>query len=424
MNNFWSKLFGSVLAILPFALIAGIFDYRFHNYFWPKLNWFRLFKTEPMFDFASIFASFTVVFIIAYLLMMIFDEKRRSKLHWHWSFTVVALVFFGGTLATFSYEKIDPVIKSFPVQFFTNYASPVAIFTVLFFTLGDKKFKDLFERWFLVAFGILGASIILEFFGDFFPGENRDFLGRLIWPYIDPFFDLKAESANWVAFLFGPIALLSMLRHKEKWPILVGIISIFVVLLSKSYTSIVILSTLIFYYVFWQLKRHLRKWVVVTAMVVSVILIGFQYDTPKFKILIGNYDYSKANSIERRIQIYKVTWVAFKKNWLYGIGPGNYQNYFKGAMGAVLEDPIPEEEVPPHPHNLAMNFWSDLGIFGLLAILIVYLITGWNVLVKRTPYFFILAYPLGHGLIDTPYGLEEVSVIFWILMALTVNSDD
>lgn len=421
MKKTIEKILEILLYGLPLALIAGILDYRFHNYFWQDSNWFRLFTGGAMFDFASIFESYLGLFIIVYLFLIVFVKSRRPRIKWNWSFLAVILLGFGMVLAFSHYQGVEPVIKSFPAQIFTNYLGPIAIFLVLFDVLQDKRWRAGFERSLLISFGIFGAVIIFEYFSDALPGANRDYLNRLVWPYIDPFFDLKAESANWLAFLFGPIALLSMIKIKEKWPVAVGIIALAVVLASKSYTSIVILGVLIFWYLLWQTRKNWRKWVVLGTLLLGLLIVATQYNTPKFQILIGKYDHGKETSIERRSEIYQVTAELFKENWLVGLGPGNYQNVFRSKMSEVLETAIPEEEVPPHPHNLIMNLWSDLGIFGLLAMLFVYMMTGWKVLWRRLPYFILLAYPLGHGLLDTPYGMEEVSVLFWILMAMAAS---
>ena len=64
------KIFEVLLYGLPLALIAGILDYRFHNYFWPNTEWFRLFSGGAMFDFSSILQIYLLVLGLIYLLMI------------------------------------------------------------------------------------------------------------------------------------------------------------------------------------------------------------------------------------------------------------------------------------------------------------------------------------------------------------------
>lgn len=419
------KIFSVLLWLLPVSMVAGILDYRFHNYYWPGLNFFRVFPTKYMFDFSSVSEFFLLIVLIGYILLMIFSPEDRPKARWSWTFVPIILMAFGIVMAYSHFYGLDPRIKSFEDQVLTNYIGPILAFLMLFFLFrGNPDWREKLEKSFLVTFTVFGGVILWEFFTDFLPGENVDWMGRLVWPYIDPFIGMKAESANWLGFLFGPILLLGVVRFlkNRNWIyILPVLVCAAVILLSKSYTSILVVSGLVFIHLFFKFGRQTKKWVALGGLVGILLLVATQYNTPKFQILIGQYDYSKPNSIERRIQIYKVNAEAFIDEWLVGIGPGNYQNYFRQNMYQTLDAPIPEDELPPHPHNIALQFWSDLGIFGLAAILMMYLVTLWGVLAPSASYYLVFAYPLAHGLIDTPYGMEEASMMFWIALALAVT---
>jgi len=126
------------------------------------------------------------------------------------------------------------------------------------------------------------------------------------------------------------------------------------------------------------------------------------------------------------VQIYELSYRAFEDYPLAGIGPGNYQGFFRdnvaGYLGEAGES-FPQIEVPPHPHNLIINFWSDLGVFGLMAIALIYFIVGYRVFIQREPnlVLLVLIYLLVHGLLDLPYGTSENSALFWITMALVTR---
>jgi len=200
------------------------------------------------------------------------------------------------------------------------------------------------------------------------------------------------------------------------------LVSLAVLVLTKSYTGIGVVFLIIFILALVSVPKKLRKYLVLGFVVVASVLVASQYHTQKFQILLGNYN--KENSIQRREQIYTFNYEAFKKNWLTGIGPGNYQSFFKQNMEEYIGTTIPEEEVPPHPHNLVTHFWSDLGIFGLLAMLSLYIGTFYELVVKRKNalFFLIPLYFLGHGLLDLPYGLEENSILFWVFFAIAFAS--
>jgi O-antigen ligase len=134
-------------------------------------------------------------------------------------------------------------------------------------------------------------------------------------------------------------------------------------------------------------------------------------------IILGPQGSGKGTQAELLAE--KFNFEAFKKHPFIGIGPGNYQTFFTNNMDEYLgEEKLPENHIPPHPHNLITHFWSDLGIFGLVSILGVYSFCLSGLIFRReNEYFLILAYFLGHGLLDLPYGMEEGAVLFWLFLA-------
>ena len=403
---------------LPTFLILGIFDYRFNNYFWQQFNQIRPFQ-EAMFDFFSIFSLFTIVFSIFSFLMIL--TKRKIKLNpkiISISLFIAPLI-LALILSYFTHQPIEPIIKSLNAQLINNFILPILLFVSLLINFHhNKSLFQLFQKSILINFSLFAILILSQFFFQLFPGQHIDYLGRLVWPYIDPFFDLKAESANWLGFLFGPVSLLALLNYKQKWPILTLILSLTIILLSQSYTSIIILIALFFLYFFLQASSKTKIYIILTTFLLSSIILISQYNTPKFQILIDQYDHGKPNSIYRRSQIYQVSWHLIKQNPIHGLGAGNYQNLFHLKMLEVLPEAIPNDEVPPHPHNLLLHFYNEIGIFGFLWLLMTYALVSQQILYKKHLYFLTVAYTLGHGLRDTPFSLQENSSIIFIMLAI------
>lgn len=421
------KVLNFLIYLVPVFLIAGIFDYRFHDYFWPDLNFFRIIPSSRMFDFFSIFDAFLLFVFAGYLI----SPRVEKKVKWI-DFTVLFLI-IGLILSKVFYTQIEPSIKSYWFQVYLNYVNPILLFFVLMFSLKDAKVFRNFSNILMIVFSLFGLVILFEYFTGLMPGETKDFLMRLAWPYIDPFFGLKAESANWLSYLFGPMAifgsvnLVQKIKEKKKvfsylLEIFCILISILILVLTKSYTGIGVTFLIISLLVFINIPKKAKKYFALCFALLIAIFIATQYNTTKFQILLGNYN--KENSIQRREQIYTFNYEAFKENWLTGIGPGNYQSFFKENMEEYIGTAIPEEEIPPHPHNLVTHFWSDLGIFGLLAALSLYIGTFYELIVKRKKvlYFLIPLYFLAHGMLDLPYGLEENSILFWVFLAIATAS--
>ncbi|MFH1509202.1 MAG: O-antigen ligase family protein [bacterium] len=85
-------------------------------------------------------------------------------------------------------------------------------------------------------------------------------------------------------------------------------------------------------------------------------------------------------------------------------------------------------EILVYPHNLILNFWTELGLFGLLSYLLIlekfFLPKGKKFLatLNSSPLLIGLAAAalaiIVQGLVDVPYFKNDLAVLFWILLAL------
>ena len=411
MSSFLKKMQGYMLYLLPVFLVLAIIDYRFHSYFWPRFNVLGFIGVGNFFDFVSIFT----VFLILFLSVSFLNRFKPNK------FLLFALgaVLIGGLVSVFANDLYEPILRLPGLYLIQVYFLPILLCIVLVnkFEVEDSKLK--FEYILVCCFAVLALFTVIQYFLNIMPGSSQDFMGRAVWPYIDPFSEMKPESANWLSFIYAPLALLGLLRVKKGkiWMMLPTLVLLVALLLSESYGGILTLLMLSFVYLFFNVSKKSRLGLIALGLLSVIVLVLTQYSTPKFQALIGNYH--MPNSLERREQIYQFNWQSLGDDFLTGVGPGNYQSNFRENQSNYLSETIPELELPPHPHNLIFNFWSDLGLFGLILAIGIYLLVAAN-LIKGNWSFLLIAYPLVHGLIDTPYILEEVTMMFWILLALSI----
>ncbi|MDP2671543.1 MAG: O-antigen ligase family protein [bacterium] len=79
-----------------------------------------------------------------------------------------------------------------------------------------------------------------------------------------------------------------------------------------------------------------------------------------------------------------------------------------------------------YPHNIFLNFWTQIGLVGLLAFLWVTLLLVFELLRYREGVFlriflcasFVVIYT--HGLVDVPFFKNDLSAQFWLLLAFGV----
>lgn len=164
-------------------------------------------------------------------------------------------------------------------------------------------------------------------------------------------------------------------------------------------------------------------WLLVTLLI--LLLIAFtQTNSTKFQDLI-NLD--ERSSFTSRIMIWQSSLKILGDNFIFGIGPGNFQNKYleyQKNFSPYLEWAVPQ------PHNLYLAFWLQSGVLGLAGFL--FLITTWikklimaarkqkNGINASTSAVLlgIVFYILIHGLVDTPYWKNDLATIFWIIIAL------
>lgn len=89
-------------------------------------------------------------------------------------------------------------------------------------------------------------------------------------------------------------------------------------------------------------------------------------------------------------------------------------------------------EIFQYPHNILLNFWSELGFAGLIAFLLLvgrYVQSLWESL-RRVParkhwiamLIASMITLLVHGLVDVPYFKNDLALLFWLILALASST--
>jgi len=169
---------------------------------------------------------------------------------------------------------------------------------------------------------------------------------------------------------------------------------------------------------------------------------------------IRNYSFEKFTLSDRSGQIrqqqWKETWTMLKDDHqILGAGLANYQTAVKPyhAEGIWIKDKndpqwlekirTSEEfriknwqptEIYLYPHNILLNFWSEIGLFGAGIFLIIVLKFFLDYLREKNSenkkmYLILLSIMvviLVHGLVDVPYFKNDLSVLWWLWLGLGV----
>lgn len=154
--------------------------------------------------------------------------------------------------------------------------------------------------------------------------------------------------------------------------------------------------------------RHL-KWKQSTLITLILLVIGVL--PPVFnraKVSFSDPS-SQAHLDLMKVGVNKIISSPFLGNGLYGFRTTLEKANFQG-------------EILNYPHNIFLNFWLELGLLGLIAFgLTVFLASQQQ---KKHPTALtaaagmFLAVMIIHGLVDVPYFKNDLSILFWFMIAL------
>jgi putative inorganic carbon (hco3(-)) transporter len=126
-------------------------------------------------------------------------------------------------------------------------------------------------------------------------------------------------------------------------------------------------------------------------------------------------------SLQGREAIFGAAMDAIRSNPLFGVGLGGFIYQFRGVTPEI------------YPHDMWLTFWVEVGFFGLAAFAIIFVMlqwTGWRAWPGAAPadraaiwgVLGGLVLWLVHGLVDSPYWKNDMSVEFWIMAALLLTT--
>lgn len=218
---------------------------------------------------------------------------------------------------------------------------------------------------------------------------------------------------------------------------------------AKSTGAIIAVSaSLIFLLIYYKKTRFVTSLVTIILLILILALPASPYNLKNLQTQLVSHKLGlNATSLEIRINQWQETWQMLKDNPLFGAGLANYQNKVKPYHQYKFL------EIFLYPHNLILNFWSEIGLLGLIAfvwlIFVFYRVwvlglrflhnqrsklvptreakegiqdqTNNNVygiltLVTGTAMLTILI----HGLVDVPYFKNDLSILFWVIIELLI----
>ena len=189
---------------------------------------------------------------------------------------------------------------------------------------------------------------------------------------------------------------------------LVGVVGLFLSLSRGGWLGL--LFATIAYLILAGNRKLVRLALVAGAVAVLVIIAVPNF---RYRLLLP---FRGEKSSVARFSLWQTGWKMVEDAPLMGKGLlGFSNNWYRYNTDQQLEH-------YPAPHNIALNFWVDTGLLGLLSFFGLLFLAIWRGIKNRTNIYQLgLALAcialITHGLIDIPYFKGDLALVFWMLYA-------
>ncbi len=285
-------------------------------------------------------------------------------------------------------------------------------------TAARGRTDRLFSAWFIAISGIAISSLV------YLSLHILTFDGRLEAWYTSPNFLAAMLTPG---LLIGTHLLISLLAEEKRCLSLIAATSLALpaitvaLFFTRSYGAWVAATiALAAYLLFVGMTK--KRMAAVFAIVLSAIAVFTlsEYDSEKWQSLVS---LNERSSLSSRLIIWRSATKMISDQPLLGIGIGRFQEEYlayQQYFPPYLEWAVPE------PHNFFLALWLNTGFIGLIGFILILIRSAWILLRQPLPenkkmsrrlilclFVFFLAY----GLSDTPYFGNDLSFVFWMLIA-------
>lgn len=398
-------------------ILIGLYCLLFTFLSWRRLNWALAFLVLGL---ATYLTRFNIGFVpftlleamiwIIFVVWLIRNYKKPIITAYKWPILLLLLI------AAVSVEISPNTIGALGI-FKAYFLEPIMFFLVFINVIKNKK--DLSPIVYALGWSALLISALAIY---------QKFTG---WAIPNEFWQAKATRRvtsffgypNAIGLYLGPIIILyagQLLNNKKIWQIIFNLLVIVASLLSIVFAVskgalVGVFAGLIFLGILFSKKTRL----VTIAAVITLAVIIFL--TPNFYQPLLKEVKLQSMSGQVRTQMWCETWQMLQDHFVFGAGLAGYQQTF---------DPYHPEryiEVYLYPHNIVLNFWSELGLAGLLLfgyLFYTFFGRGWRLLKQERIWSLtlmaIMVTIIIHGLVDVPYFKNDLSIMFWLWLGMMI----
>ena len=408
LNQFWWPI---QFALLALAVTIGFLSYKKPAY---AVSLTILMLPTYLFRSSIYFLPFTFLEVCIWALFIGYfwgmikrKEIRRQKLTAYRP--QIFFILLASTISIFIAPNLTVAAGLWKAYFI----EPILFFAILINVVKDKKNKEAILWSLGLSAVIISVVAIYQKFtgwGIFEPGwtgsENR----RVTSLFTSP---------NAVGLFLAPIMtiylgwLISEIKNLKK-----SLLKIFIIILAllaitftvSQGTWLGLLAAVIFM-AFFGWNKKATSAVVVLGIVLILILPAIR---EKIWPIITLQDASGQN----RLELWSLASDSLFQNPIVGNGLLGF-----ATIQNVNRDPLKIEPLL-YPHNIILNFWTEIGILGTVAfawLIAKFFRRGFKESNNKWLTLGVMAAMvtiLTHGLIDVPYFKNDLAILFWIVIAL------
>lgn len=337
---------------------------------------------------------------------------------WPWVFLLSALI-----AIFFSSDKIVAL------GIFKGWFLAPAILYYLIINLFDRDDLPKLTLLLYLSFTVItiwGALQSWQVIGLLFYQKNDPSLAQYLLPgnfrILGPF-----ESPNYLAMYLAPMFFLilpvfTILKKLPRWIYFLTLVPFGLALddifMTGSRAGVIAVAVaLIAMVIFWA-KKGIKKQSYFVLAIMTLIILASTY------VFLARVSSGRGESNSSRLDIYHYSIQIVKANPVLGIGLGDFQKEI--AVLSEGNQQFQKDTLPYalHPHNIFLAIIINLGLLGIIAffgILVKFAKDFWRN--HRQHLFIVLGAAmltiLIQGLFDTTYFKNDLSAIFWLILAFS-----
>ena len=367
--------------------------------------------------------AMVLILFIIYVAKNIKDIKeiKQNIRNWQWPVLIWLII---ATLAMF----MAPDLRAAAGVWKAYFIEPILLLIVFLGLIKNKKDTKLVFSIFI--FSALTVSIYA--FCQKFIGEgvwSTEIWGQPKVLRITSFF----PHPNFLGLYLGPLIILGLGQiffyfKNKKLLIIYSIVFFIITFLSLIFarSEAAILAVLAGLFFLGLIIKSTQRYVLGLLIIILLLIFIFPVSRNYFIQKIGLQDLSG----QLRLNIWQGAVELIKEKPILGVGLDGYEmlapDYQKRFYHPETDELI-SVETHPYPHDLFLALWIELGLLGLIVffwILIKFFIQGFRD-IKKDPILHgstmgAMVVILIHGLVDTPYFKNDLSILFWLIIGLMI----